>query len=106
MSTSLAFAQQVTVEITGTVTSVDSGLASEFAVGETVVFTVELDATAGFDAFGPSTTLDSTRFTYSASTPATFTIGGDYTGSNTVGQLDQIETIVSLDIPCQVLVDY
>jgi hypothetical protein len=88
LSSPLAFAQTVTVEITGTVTSVDSALTSEFAVGESVVFTAEVDATAGWDLFGANTSIDATRFGVSPSTLATFAIGGDYTGSNTVGQLD------------------
>jgi hypothetical protein len=63
-------------------------LSSEFTVGEAVVFTAEVDATAGWDLFGANLSIDATRFPLLPSTIATFTIGGDYSGTNTVGQLD------------------
>ena len=87
VSSFLVSAQQVTIEITGTVTSVDSALVTEFAVGEAVVFTAEVDASAGFDVFSGSTVIDGTRFIYSSSNPAMFTVGGDYTGISNSGQL-------------------
>lgn len=84
-------AQKIVVKIDGTVSEVDAALASEFQVGDAVLFSAQLDADEGFDVFGGSTTLDATRFTYSSSNPAAFAIGGNYTGTSSSGQLDFID---------------